>query len=84
MSHLAVTATDLRYRYLKNGPLALDGCSLTIEPGSRVALLGANGSGKSTLLLHLNGSLRPESGTVSLCGRGVAKLALYCKIPTTC
>lgn len=66
MSHLAVTATELRYRYLKNGPLALDGCSLTIEPGSRVALLGANGSGKSTLLLHLNGSLRPESGTVSL------------------
>jgi cobalt/nickel transport system ATP-binding protein len=66
MSHLAVTATDLRYRYMKNGPLALDGCSLTIEPGSRVALLGANGSGKSTLLLHLNGSLHPESGTVSL------------------
>jgi cobalt/nickel transport system ATP-binding protein len=66
MSHLALTAHDVSYRYLKNGPLALDGCSLTIEPGSRMALLGANGSGKSTLLLHLNGSLRPESGSVSL------------------
>ena len=66
MSHLALTADDLSFRYLKNGPLALDGCSLTIEPGSRVALLGANGSGKSTLLSHLNGSLRPERGGVLL------------------
>jgi cobalt/nickel transport system ATP-binding protein len=66
MSHLALSAHDLTYRYLKDATPALDGCSLTIDPGSRVALLGANGSGKSTLLLHLNGSLKPEHGSVWL------------------
>jgi cobalt/nickel transport system ATP-binding protein len=43
---------------------ALDGATLALRPGARLALLGANGSGKSTLLLHLNGTLRPDSGIV--------------------
>ncbi len=43
---------------------ALDGASISLRPGARLALLGANGSGKSTLLLHLNGTLRPSAGVV--------------------
>ncbi|MDR2674893.1 MAG: ATP-binding cassette domain-containing protein [Opitutaceae bacterium] len=43
---------------------ALDGVSLALRPGARLALLGANGSGKTTLLLHLNGTLSPGSGLV--------------------
>lgn len=58
---------DLRYRY-PDGSIGLDGCSLSIRRGSRTALLGANGAGKTTLFLHLNGILRPQTGTVSYGG----------------
>ncbi|MRS12023.1 MAG: ABC transporter ATP-binding protein [Actinobacteria bacterium] len=40
--------------------------------GKSLALLGPNGAGKSTLLLHLNGILRPSSGSVRVSGREVA------------
>jgi len=55
------------YRY-PDGSVGLDSCSLSIQHGSRTALLGANGAGKTTLFLHLNGILRPQSGTVFYCG----------------
>ena len=41
-----------------------NGLTLTIEPGDRVALIGANGSGKTTLLEILAGDLDPDEGTV--------------------
>lgn len=58
---------DVSFRY-PDGSVGLDGCSITIPRGKRVALLGANGAGKTTLFLHLNGILRPQSGTVSYNG----------------
>ena len=43
-------------------PIVLDDVSLTIEPGSFVAVLGHNGSGKSTLAKHMNAILLPTGG----------------------
>ncbi len=51
-----------------DGSTALVDCSLRIRLGSRNALLGVNGSGKTTLLQHLNGLLRPTSGSVAFDG----------------
>ena len=60
---------DLRsvtYRF--NRVVALDGLTMAVPAGTRVALLGANGSGKSTLLRVLAGLYFPESGRVEFRG----------------
>ncbi len=46
----------------------LESVSLTVQPGQRVAIVGANGAGKSSLFQLLLGQLAPEQGTVSLPG----------------
>src|SRR5689334_19423485 len=44
----------------------LRGIDLDVEPGERIAILGASGSGKSTLLRCLNFMEMPDGGTVTL------------------
>jgi len=46
----------------------LEGVSLTVYPGDRIALVGENGAGKTTLFRLLTGALAPDSGDVSLAG----------------
>jgi energy-coupling factor transport system ATP-binding protein len=75
-----LTLEAVSYRYPRGGGLALDGVSLHIAGGERVALVGQNGSGKTTLVRHLNGLLRPTSGRVlhdraDVAMRSVAQLA---------
>lgn len=52
---------------------ALDGVTLSIQPGEFVAYAGANGSGKSTTLKLLAGILQPTMGEVAVFGRNPAR-----------
>ena len=50
---------------VRYGPaVAVDGVSMTLGEGERVALVGANGAGKSSLLNAVCGVVRPAGGTV--------------------
>ncbi len=66
---------DVVYRYDGN-VTALDGITLTIPAGVRVALLGANGSGKSTLLRVLDGLYFPQAGDVMAFGQPLTEVRL--------
>jgi branched-chain amino acid transport system permease protein len=53
------------------GLVALEGLDLDVRPGGVVALVGPNGSGKTTALRLLAGTMRPDSGKISLDGLDV-------------
>lgn len=54
------------------GTKALNGVSLSIEPGEVHGLIGENGAGKSTLIKVLCGIVRPDEGAINLSGRAYA------------
>ena len=53
---------------LPHESVAIDDVSFTIDDGEFVSIIGHTGSGKSTMLQHLNGLLKPKSGTIIIDG----------------
>ena len=64
---VSVTLDDIRFAY-GDGPPVLDGISLSIPAGERVAFVGASGGGKTTLVQVILGLYAPTSGVVRFDG----------------
>jgi ribosome-dependent ATPase len=64
-----VTVEGLSHRYRKT--LALDGISLSLEPGKSAAFIGPDGVGKSTLLGLIAGAKRMQEGALTIFGGDV-------------
>jgi thiol reductant ABC exporter CydC subunit len=71
---VTVALEGVRARYEPDEPPALDGLTLRLEPGQRVALVGPSGAGKSTVANLLLRFLDPESGRVTIDGVDIREL----------
>ncbi|MBW9170298.1 energy-coupling factor ABC transporter ATP-binding protein [Clostridium estertheticum] len=67
-----LSVEDLYYVY-GNGKAALDGVSVDIYEGEKIAVIGSNGSGKSTFFLNINGVFTPQQGKMIYRGNVVNK-----------
>jgi cobalt/nickel transport system ATP-binding protein len=67
MTDPIVSVKEVKFSY-PAGISAINGVSLEVHQGERVAILGPNGSGKSTLILLIAGLLTPEKGEISVFG----------------
>ncbi len=56
-----------------NGCRAVEGISLTVNAGEKIAIIGENGAGKTTAAKLMNGLLRPTEGEVRVNGCSTAK-----------
>jgi iron complex transport system ATP-binding protein len=62
-----LSLSDVFFKY--DGQAVLNGISLDIAAGERLAVLGPNGAGKTTLLRLLSGARSPSRGSILLDGR---------------
>lgn len=67
-----IEAQDVSFTYDGNDVKALDGLSLKIRRGAKVAFMGGNGSGKSTFFLCLNGIRKPDRGKIWIDGSSIS------------
>jgi len=59
---------------------ALDGLSLSVEPGQIFGFLGANGAGKTTTLKLLMGLIYPTGGGARILGRDIGDTSMHARI----
>lgn len=70
----AIELRKVSFRYGPSDPFVVNDISLTIEPGSMVAIVGRSGSGKSTLAALLLGLYRPTEGRILYDGYDLVEL----------
>ena len=66
-----------KIRKVYDTKVAVEGLSLTIEPGTMFGLLGPNGSGKTSTIRMMIGMTVPDSGTVSLFDKPFERASLH-------
>lgn len=63
--------SDVSFRYPKTDTLAIDGVSVEIHEGEKIAIVGENGSGKSTFVNLINGLFDDYEGTILFDGKEI-------------
>ena len=71
-----VTLDQVSFHYDPYTPPVLDEVSVTIEPGTRAAVVGVSGAGKTTMAMLILGLYQPTSGTIRLDTTDLAALDL--------
>jgi len=74
-SNETITMHDVRYAY-REGHDVLNGITLTVQPGERLAIVGPSGAGKSTIGRLLAGIDAPRSGSVRVGDVELAQMPL--------
>ena len=69
---IILKAENLYYSYDDDNSHSLNGLSLEIKKGQKIAVMGANGSGKSTFFLCCTGILKPQKGQLFFKGKPYA------------
>ena len=75
-----VRVDQLRKRYRRRDPWAVDGVTFELEPGQAFGLLGPNGAGKTSVVKMIAGLLRPDGGSISLFGSNPGDPAARAKL----
>lgn len=71
---MSIQVKNLTHIYSEGMPyetVALEDISFEINDGSFIGIIGHTGSGKSTLIQHLNGLLKPKSGSILVDGMDI-------------
>jgi branched-chain amino acid transport system ATP-binding protein len=74
----ALSVEDLGRQFA--GVTAVEGVTLSVQPGSRLGIIGPNGAGKTTFFNMLSGELKPTSGRVELFGRDVTAVPSHKRV----
>jgi ATP-binding cassette subfamily B protein len=61
----------LQFRYRPSNPLVISDLSLSLEPNTKLGIVGSSGSGKSTLINLLLRLYRPEGGRILIDGQNI-------------
>lgn len=75
---MSVEVSNIAVRF--GGVTALEGVSLTLNPGEVLGVIGPNGSGKSTLFNAITGFVSVADGEVSVDGQNLAGIDAYKRI----
>ena len=69
----SIDIENLKFTYDKNESPVIDGLSLSIKAGEKLAIVGLNGAGKSTLVKIISGLFLPQSGKIYINKKDIKK-----------